>query len=296
MIYDITHTSTYVHAAPVASTRGVIRLLPRDDDVGQKVVSSALETTPTPHAVRERRDFFGNRIVEAQLNTPHAKLRIVLRARVEVDRPDVPAAPLTPDWHEARRLALASPSLAASSPVHALFPSRLAPLDEAVTRYASESFPCGRTILEGALDLMRRIHADFVYDARATRIGTPIAQVFAKRRGVCQDFAHLMIAGLRGLGLPAAYVSGYIRTLPIGGLPTLEGSDASHAWVSVWCGPAFGWIGLDPTNRTLVGNDHVVVATGRDYSDVSPIDGVVHGSGEQELEVKVAVIPVTEGG
>ena len=209
-------------------------------------------------------------------------------------RPDAPAAALTPDWNEARRLALATPSLAASSPVHALFPSRLAPLDEAVTRYASESFPCGRTILEGALDLMRRIHADFVYDARATRIGTPIAQVFAKRRGVCQDFAHLMIAGLRGLGLPAAYVSGYIRTLPIGGLPTLEGADASHAWVSVWCGPAFGWIGLDPTNRAMVGNDHVVVATGRDYSDVSPIDGVVHGSGEQDLEVRVAVIPVIE--
>ena len=296
MIYDITHISTYVHAAPVASTRGVIRLLPRDDDEGQKVISSAVETTPTPQLAQERRDFFGNRVIEAQVNAPHAKLRIVLLARVEVHRAHAPAAALTPDWKEARRLALATPSLAASSPVHALFPSRLAPLDEAVTRYASESFPCGATILEGAQDLMRRIHAEFVYDARATRIGTPIAQVFAKRRGVCQDFAHLMIAGLRGLGLPAAYVSGYIRTLPVGGRPSLEGADASHAWVSVWCGPAFGWIGLDPTNRAMVGNDHVVVAIGRDYSDVSPIDGVVHGSGEQELEVRVAVIPVTDGG
>lgn len=296
MIYDITHTSTYVHAAPVASTRGVIRLLPRDDDRGQKVGFSTLETTPTPQTARERRDFFGNRVVEAQVNTPHTKLRIVLRARVEVDRPVAPAAALTPDWKEARRQALACNSLAAASPVHALFASRLAPLDETATRYASESFPSGRTVLEGAQDLMRRIHADFVYDARATKIGTPIAQVFAKRRGVCQDFAHLMISGLRGLGLPAAYVSGYIRTLPVGGLPSLEGADASHAWVSVWCGPAFGWIGLDPTNRTTVGDDHVVVAIGRDYSDVSPIDGVVTGSGEQELEVRVAMIPVSERG
>ena len=296
MIYDIAHISTYVYATPVASTRAVIRLLPRDDDEGQKIVSSAVETTPTPHLVQERRDFFGNRVIEAQVNAPHAKLRIVLLARVEVQRSLAPAAALTPDWNETRRLALATPSLAAASPVHALFASRLAPFDEAVTRYASESFPCGRTILEGALDLMRRIHADFVYDARATGIGTPIAQVFAKRRGVCQDFAHLMIAGLRGLGLPAAYVSGYIRTLPIGGRPSLEGADASHAWVSVWCGPAFGWIGLDPTNCAAVGDDHVVVAIGRDYSDVSPIDGVVHGSGDQELEVRVAVIPVTEGG
>ena len=296
MIYDITHISTYVYAAPVASTRGVIRLLPRDDDPGQKVVASAVETTPTPQLAQERRDFFGNRVIEAQVNTPHAKLRVVLLARVEVHRPHAPAAALTPDWREARRLALATPSLAASSPVHALFAGRLTPLDEAVTAYASESFPAGRTVLEGALELMRRIHADFVYDARATKIGTPIAQIFAKRRGVCQDFAHLMIAGLRGLGLPAAYVSGYIRTLPVGGLPTLEGADASHAWVSVWCGPAFGWIGLDPTNCATVGDDHVVVAIGRDYSDVSPIDGVVHGSGDQELEVRVAVIPVSEGG
>jgi transglutaminase-like putative cysteine protease len=296
VIYDITHISTYVHEAPVASTRGVIRLLPRDDDEGQKVIASAVETTPTPHSVRERRDFFGNRVVEAQVNAPHAKLRIVLCARVEVHRPEVPAAVLTPGWKEVRRLALATPSLAAASPVHGLFASRLAPLDVAVTRYAAESFPGDRPILEGAQDLMRRIHADFVYDARATRIGTPVAQVFAKRRGVCQDFAHLMIAGLRGLGLSAAYVSGYIRTIPIGGLPPLEGADASHAWVSVWCGPAFGWIGLDPTNCTTVGDDHVVVAIGRDYSDVSPIDGVVHGSGDQELEVRVAVIPVTEGG
>ncbi len=296
MIYDITHISTYAYASPVASTRGVIRLLPRDDDQGQRVVSSAVETTPTPQLAQERRDFFGNRVIEAQVNAPHAKLRIVLLARVEVHRAHAPAAALTPDWQEARRLALTTHSLAATSPVHALFASRLAPLDDAVTRYASESFPCGRPVLEGAQDLMRRIHADFVYDARATKIGTPVAQVLAKRRGVCQDFAHLMIAGLRGLGLPALYVSGYIRTLPVGGLPTLEGADASHAWISVWCGPAFGWIGLDPTNCATVGDDHVVVAIGRDYSDVSPIDGVVHGSGDQELEVRVAVIPVTDGG
>jgi transglutaminase-like putative cysteine protease len=143
-----------------------------------------------------------------------------------------------------------------------------------------------------AVNLMQRIKRDFVYDTRATEISTPLRDVFEKRRGVCQDFAHIMIAGLRGLGLPAAYVSGYLRTTPPPGRPRLQGADATHAWVSVWCGADLGWLDFDPTNDLVIGNDHVVLAVGRDYTDVSPVDGVIVGSRKQKLAVAVDVIPV----
>ncbi len=160
---------------------------------------------------------------------------------------------------------------------------------EPIAAYARESFPAGRPVLEAALELMRRVHADFAYDPKATQIATPLAEVFARRGGVCQDFAHIMIAALRGLGLPANYVSGYLRTLPAPGQKRLEGADASHAWISLWCGPAFGWLQLDPTNDVFVCDDHIVLAIGRDYADVSPIDGIILVSGPQKLSVSVDV-------
>ena len=147
-------------------------------------------------------------------------------------------------------------------------------------------------IYEAAAELSKRIHADFAYDSEATEVSTTPAEAFAARRGVCQDFAHVMIAGLRGLGLPALYVSGYIRTFPPPGKPRLVGADASHAWVAVWCGPSFGWLGLDPTNAIPEGDDHIVLARGRDYADVPPVDGVILSYGGHELEVSVDVAPV----
>jgi transglutaminase-like putative cysteine protease len=161
-----------------------------------------------------------------------------------------------------------------------------------VTAYAAASFQPGGGILTGAVDLMHRIRNDFRYDPKATVISTPLKEVFEKRHGVCQDFAHVMIAGLRGLGLPAAYVSGYLRTYPPPGQPRLQGADATHAWVSVWCGADIGWIGFDPTNDLLVGNDHIILAVGRDFSDVSPVDGIIVGSRKQKLGVAVDVLPV----
>jgi transglutaminase-like putative cysteine protease len=146
-------------------------------------------------------------------------------------------------------------------------------------------------VVEAAAELMTRIRDDFKYDPKATAVSTPLSDAFDKRGGVCQDFAHIMIAGLRGLGLPAVYVSGYIRTLPPPGKPRLVGADASHAWVSLWCGDMFGWLDFDPTNAVLAGNDHIVIARGRDYADVSPIDGVILASGNQELSVSVDVAP-----
>ena len=156
--------------------------------------------------------------------------------------------------------------------------------------------PKGRPIIEAAAALMTRMRSDFTYDAEATTVSTPIGEAFTARRGVCQDFTHIMISGLRGLGLPAAYVSGYLRTVPPPGRPRLEGCDATHAWVLLWCGEERGWIGFDPTNAILVRHDHITLAIGRDYADVAPIDGVMLAPGEQALKVEVDVIPEHEQG
>jgi transglutaminase-like putative cysteine protease len=288
VIYDIRHVTTYSYEASVASTRCAIRLTPRDSK-GQRVLESRVETAPLAETMRESVDFFGNRVVEATIREPHAQLRVSVSARVEVEREEPPAAGLTPAWEAVARAAGAARTLGPDSPVHGLFPSRQAPLHAPAADYARESFPPGRPALEGAEELMRRIKADFVYDPHATHVATPLADAFAARGGVCQDFAHIMIAGLRGLALPAAYVSGYIRTAPPPGQPRLEGADASHAWVAVWCGEPFGWIHLDPTNAMYVDGDHIVVAIGRDYADVAPIDGVVVGAGRQALSVSVDI-------
>lgn len=294
MIYDINHITTYSYEASVASTRCAIRLTPRDGR-GQRVLRARIDTAPHPESTRESLDFFGNRIVEATIREAHARLRITLSARVEVEREDPPAAGLTPAWETISRAAGAIKTLSRESPAHWLFPSRQAPLHAPATDYARASFPPGRPVLEGAEELMRRIKADFAYDPHATHVATPLAEAFERRGGVCQDFAHIMIAGLRGLALPAAYVSGYIRTVPAPGQPRLEGADASHAWVGVWCGEPFGWIHLDPTNAMQADDNHIVVAIGRDYADVSPIDGVIVGAGRQALGVSVDIKAVGGG-
>jgi transglutaminase-like putative cysteine protease len=290
VIYDIRHVTTYRYEAPVATTRCTVRLLPRSDN-GQSVSDSMLDVTPPPVGLVERRDFFGNRVVILHIAAAYRELRIAALAHVTVERPEMPAPGLTPAWESVRREAAAAHTLDWDSPVHRLYPSRRVPFHAPATDYARASFAPGRPILEAAADLMNRIHADFTFDPAATAVSTPLAEAFAKGRGVCQDFAHIMIASLRGLGLPAGYVSGYIRTIPPPGQKRLEGADASHAWVSVWCGLEFGWLDLDPTNAVLVGDDHIVNAIGRDYADVSPIDGVFMGSGKHKLSVSVDVVP-----
>ena len=293
MIYDIRHVTTYRYDAPVASARCTVRLLPRAQN-GQRVIDSGLEIAPMPTERLESLDYFMNRIAVLRIVSAHRELRVAAMARVEVSRPQSPAPGLTPAWEQVRRDALAVPSLEGLSPVNGLYPSRLTPLYPPATRYAEKSFTPGRPVLEAAADLMKRIKADFKYDPAATAVSTPLAEAFQKRGGVCQDFAHIMITALRGLGLSALYVSGYIRTIPPPGKPRLEGADASHAWVSLWCGHEFGWRDLDPTNAIMVGDDHIVVAIGRDYADVSPVDGIIFASGSQSLSVSVDVIPVTE--
>lgn len=291
MIYDVRHVTTYGYSRQVPFARCVMRLLPRDGS-GQSVQKSELLITPRPAERSDAPCFFGNRMTMVTITKPHRELKVEMRARLTVERPQPPHPGLTRSWEEVAALTLASDSLAPNSPAHHLYPSRLVPEVDPVIAYARESFDRGRPVLEAACELMARIRRDFTYDPAATEVSTPLAEAFAQRHGVCQDFAHIMIAGLRGLSLPAAYVSGYIRTIPPPGQKRLEGADASHAWALLWCGPETGWIGLDPTNDLIVADDHIVTAIGRDYADVAPLDGVLIGPGSQKIGVAVDVIPV----
>ena len=291
MIYDIRHVTTYSYESPVSFARCSLRLEPGSGG-GQELVSHTVDVRPRPADRTVRRDFFGTHTESILIETPHRNLRIDSRSRVAVSRTAPGRHAQSRAWESVRDIAFEAASLGPASPIGYVFASPLVPLQRPVTSYASASFPKGRGILAGAVDLMQRIRTDFKYDPKATVISTPLNEVFEKRHGVCQDFAHVMIAGLRGLGLPAAYVSGYLRTIPPAGRPRLQGADATHAWVSLWCGEGLGWIGFDPTNDILVENDHIVLAIGRDFSDVSPVDGIIVGSRKQKLNVAVDVVLV----
>lgn len=291
MIYDIRHVTTYAYESAVSFARCSLRLEPRTGD-GQQLISHSVEIRPRPAERTVRRDFFGTHTESVLIETAHRNLRIDSRSRVQVSRQVVERTAPSQSWEDVRDVAFEATSLGPASPIGYVFASSLVPVQAPVTAYAAASFPQGRGIVAGAVDLMHRIRTEFRYDSKATVISTPLAEVFEKRHGVCQDFAHVMIAGLRGLGLPAAYVSGYLRTYPPPGQPRLQGADATHAWVSVWCGADIGWIGFDPTNDLLVGNDHIILAIGRDFSDVSPVDGIIVGSRKQKLSVAVDVLLV----
>lgn len=294
--YEIRHLTAYDYRMAVPFARCVIRLTPIDR-TGQSVEAASLDIDPQPDEYRESSDDFGNRIVRIVFNRPHRRLGIRSFARVQVASIDADAAvgalvTRAPAWERLRDLALLGRDIRGLAPVGFLFASRLVVLAEPIVDYAARSFEPGRSVIAAALDLTRRIRRDFLYDPTATSVSTPMLEAFRARRGVCQDFAHVMIAGLRALGVPAAYVSGYLRTVPPPGQPRLEGADAMHAWVTVWAGPEIGWVGLDPTNGIAAGPSHIVVAIGRDYSDVSPVDGVVLTAGEQGLTVAVDVVEV----
>ncbi|MGJ5180654.1 transglutaminase family protein [Bradyrhizobium oligotrophicum] len=291
MIYDIRHVTTYDYESPVSFARCSLRLEPLSGD-GQELISHTVDIRPRPSERTTRRDFFGTLTESIVIDTPHKHLRIDSRSRVKLSRTpperDAPSAA----WERVRDDAFEATSLGPSSPIGYVFASALVPVLEPVTDYAAASFPAGTGIVAGAAGLMRRIRNEFKYDPKATVISTPLREVFDNRHGVCQDFAHVMIAGLRGLGLPAAYVSGYLRTIPPEGKPRLQGADATHAWVSLWCGETLGWIGFDPTNDLVVGNDHIILGQGRDFSDMSPVDGIIVGSRKQKLGVAVDVVMV----
>jgi transglutaminase-like putative cysteine protease len=291
MIYDVRQVASYAYASEVGYAHHILRLTPIDR-IDQRVHATVLDVDPAPAGRREGKDFFGNRLTWIELAKPHDRLTIKVVARVTVEHTEAPDALATPPWETLRDEVFTTADLGPASPAHFVFPSRQVRLDPEIRYYTRASFPAGRAVLDGALDLMRRIKADFAYVPGATTAKTTPSMSFALRRGVCQDFAHIMIAGMRGIGLPAAYVSGYLRTVRKGDPVDLHGADAMHAWVQVWCGEATGWQGLDPTNAVMARDDHVVVAVGRDYSDVAPIDGVVLISGGQKHDVAVSVMPI----
>jgi transglutaminase-like putative cysteine protease len=289
VIYEITHLTRYSYGAIVELTTGVLRLAPRSGD-GQEVERFSVVTDPVSQPLTERVDPFGNRVASLRIEKPHRQLSVTASSRVRVNRMAAPTR--SPGWESVAAEAIAVRSHVADCPAIALYPSRHVALFDEATAYAKQSFAPHRPIFDAASELARRIRTDFVYDPEATEVSTPAAEAFARRRGVCQDFAHIMIAAIRGVALPALYVSGYIRTIPPPGKERLAGADATHAWVSVWCGAALGWKDFDPTNASPIQNDHIVVARGRDYSDVSPIESMVLSSGRHRLEVEVDVIPV----
>ena len=289
MIYNIRHLTTYSYEATVATATLALRVVPRDD-VGQRCLKHKLDISPLPASVTSARDFYGNSVNVVSIDTSHSELSIEAVAQVEIgQRPALPVPDL--GWETVAAAALARRDLSAKAPAHFLFASPRIELSDDVTDYVRESFRQGRAIVEACRELIQRVKSDFIYQPETTEIWTSPVQAFAQRRGVCQDFAHIMIAGLRGLGLSAAYVSGYIRTFPPPGRKRLKGADATHAWVSVWCGLENGWVEFDPTNGIQTVDDHIALAVGRDFSDVSPIYGVFVGSGANKLHVEVDVIP-----
>ncbi|MFZ1990816.1 MAG: transglutaminase family protein [Alphaproteobacteria bacterium] len=291
MRYDIRQRTTYTYPDAVRGSEQVMRLRPLSR-LNQRVVASSLVIVPQPVSWHDSTDFFGNATTVALIAEPHRELKITTQARVDVDRP-APAAPTQP-WEPICSEAVTAHDLGPDSPVHFIFASPLVPLLESIGDYVRTSFMKGRPIAEAALDVAQRMKADFKYDPTATDVTTPVAQSFETRAGVCQDFAQIMISGLRGLGIPAGYVSGYLRTDPPPGRPRLEGADAMHAWVRVWCGAEAGWVEFDPTNGILVGNDHVVLAVGRDYSDVSPTVGTLKTYGRHAIAIAVDILPVSQ--
>ena len=290
MRYRIRHLTRYRYSEVVTNSQHDLHLLPRDLP-HQRCLSSELEIKPAPSVCEERRDYFGNRATHMVLASAHSELSVIAHSRVEVALPATLAAEQDLAWEEAVAHIASDRS---QLPVQEMtFPSPfIVPWDD-LHAYARESFPAGQPVLQGCLDLMARVHSDFTYDPKATTVATPLDEVFGKRRGVCQDFSHLMIACLRSLGLAARYVSGYLVTTPPLGKPRLIGVDASHAWLAVFS-PRFGFVDVDPTNNVVVGDQHITLAMGRDFGDVTPLRGVVLGGGRHELEVAVDVLPDAE--
>lgn len=291
MLYDVSLKITYSYEAPVSGGRHLIRVLPLSLPGRQRLIAGSLSCDPHPDERTEARDFFNNPATSILFRTVHDRLIIRMQSRVQVD-----AGSMTADFSP--RLAALPAELAAcwtldaDSPHHFLGPSPRLPDVPEIAAYARDIAASELTTRQIAIALCSRIHRDFTYDPEATTVDTPPKEAFRLKRGVCQDFTHVMIIALRSLGIPAGYVSGFLRTIPPPGKERLEGADAMHAWVRIWCGSAEGWMELDPTNNIPAGTDHIVAGHGRDYADVAPVIGVLKSYGSHETEQAVDVIPV----
>ena len=291
MLYDIHLELHYDYDAPVRNDRHLIRVTPISLAGVQRVIAAALDIDPRPDRQTSFTDFFLNPVHTIAYQGAHEHLDVKLSARVQVEEQAL-LEDLSPTVDRLQGELGRLWSLAPNSPHHFLGSSPRIALDHRITDYARDSLRRTPSSMAAAMDLCTTIYQDFTYDRGATSVETLPADAFALRRGVCQDFAQVMIAGLRGVGIPAGYVSGFLRTIPPPGKPRLEGADAMHAWVRAWCGEAAGWVEFDPTNAMMAGPDHITIGYGRDYADISPIVGVLRTSGTHRAKQAVDVVRV----
>lgn len=293
MRYAIRLTIDYTYPAASDQVRNLLRLLPSDGP-GQRVISRMLTVTPPPDERREGTDFFGNATTAVAWHRPVQKITFTLRATAE--REAQPMADLSPPPEALPDEISAHPDLGPMAPQHFLASSPRISESHAISAFTRAAAPPDQTTRATVEALGHAICEAMTYDPEATDVSTSPEAAFALRSGVCQDYAQIMIAGLRALGIPAAYVSGFLRTYPPPGQPRLEGVDAMHAWVAAWCGGAQGWVEYDPTNGQWAGEDYVTVAFGRDYADAAPVKGAIRSAGGQETSQAVDVIPLGEAG
>lgn len=294
--YHIRHDTRYDYDQPVGESRQNVRLTPRDLP-GQRCVSHRIEVIPEPQREDSFADGFGNPVRALHFERDHDSLFVRAESWVELDPRPAPDLQGSPPWESVRNELIyragrtMSPAQLEASGY--LFESTHVRVKRDFADYAAADFAPGTPLLVGVDGLMRRINSEFTFDPEATDVSTPVTEVFENRRGVCQDFAHLMLSCLRSLGFAARYVSGYILTRPPPGKQRLIGADATHAWVSVYC-PITGWVDFDPTNALVPSQEHVVIGWGRDFADVSPLRGVILGGGGHEPEIAVTMVPEDE--
>ncbi|KAA5821168.1 transglutaminase family protein [Algibacter amylolyticus] len=294
MLFQISHTTSYIYEVGVTFCHNIATIKPKDM-LGQKVVDYKLEISPTPTEFSEKLDFFGNTITRFSIQEQHKTLKVTALSKILRDHT------LEPDIYKSESgqkitLIEALAALKTENRGHldikqfVLESILIANISKDIRAYAEVSFKPNRPIFEAAYELMERIFKDFEFNPNVTNVATPIHEVMVNKKGVCQDFAQIAIACIRSVGLPARYVSGYIETLPPPGKEKLVGTDASHAWFSIYI-PSFGWVDFDPTNNQIPKDQHIVVAYGRDYYDVPPLKGVIYSSGANKMKVAVDIRP-----
>ncbi len=291
MKYKIHHRTVYKYTQTVSISHQLLHMTPRSH--GRQICSRAfVQVTPFPAVRSESLDYFQNTVTYATIQEPHKTLEIKALSEVEVEAPPPLQLAITPPWEDVKKLFESISDAATLEAYQFAFASPYVTGIDGARELAEASFTPGRPILEAAMDLTTRIYRDFKYEGGVTDVSTPVAEVIAERRGVCQDFAHVQLACLRSLGLPARYVSGYLLTHPPEGQTKMVGADESHAWIAVWC-PGLGWVDFDATNNLIPRDEHITLGWGRDYGDVSPINGFMIGGGEHTVKVSVDVQPVS---
>lgn len=286
MFYRAVHITEYTYAEPVSLCQSEAWLTPRNSMV-QTTIESNVRVEPVPAHAQTRLDYFGNSVTRFEVREPHDKLVVTASSIVEVE-PRPLTIGFSPPWEQARAMLAAADTEEALAAFEYCCESPFVVLAPELAAYGGASFSPGRPLFEASRDLMRRIHGEFKYEPKSTSIETTVIEVMRQRRGVCQDFAHVMIGTLRSLGLAARYVSGYLRSGA-----NYQGAEASHAWVSVFV-PGSGWVDFDPTNNMMPSDGHLTLALGRDYGDVTPLKGVTLGGGEHTVNVEVRVRPLNE--